>query len=356
MSESAALEAVADGADYSRPVASNIPKEAVPECPVCESPRQHTRYLVKEHEYDNTTDDQFPLVECDDCGAWFLNPRPAASALDVIYPPNYFTNVLESRAGGDIDKAKSGLFSVLTTILFKQRARPITKYMELTPQTRWLDVGCGTGASLEAMREAYGMSGKGFDYSEKAAALTRARGFEAQSCRFEDYDPGGERFDLVHSSHVIEHLESPLRYMRKCYEILEPGGLSVFFTPNIDTWEARRFGRHWGGLHVPRHWALLSPASSRTMAELAGFEFLEASFSTNGMFWTWSFHSALQERFGRRAWNDTLLPSDHRFIESNLLNLARFGAFLFLDIFNLLTQGRSANMLVVCRKPRDAPN
>ena len=87
------------------------------------------------------------------------------------------------------------------------------------------------------------------------------------------------------------------------------------------------------------------------MGERAGFEFLEASFSSNGMFWTWSFHSYLQERFGRADWNDRIFPSDHRFIESSLPNMIRMGALLPLDILNVAIQRRSCNMLVVFRKP-----
>ena len=65
---------------------------------------------------------------------------------------------------------------------------------------------------------------------------------------------------MIHSSHLIEHVESPSAYLRKTWDLLAPGGLSVFITPNTATWEARAFGRHWGGLHAPRHWALLDEA------------------------------------------------------------------------------------------------
>ena len=100
----------------------------------------------------------------------------------------------------------------------------------------------------------------GIDLSPRAVETCRARGFTAHASRFEDYAPGeGETYDVVHSSHVIEHVESPLAYMEKAYELVEPGGLNAFITPNTHTWEARLFGRHWGGLHVPRHWAMLDP-------------------------------------------------------------------------------------------------
>jgi len=290
-------------------------------------------------------------MECLDCGAWYLDPRPDVSALDVIYPPNYYTYVLESKSRGDIDLARRGLFSRLASRLFRQRIRPIAKYMKFTPDKTWLDIGCGNGAVLDSMRAEFGIVGTGIDFSEAAAQHCRRRGFAAHACRFEDFSPAaGETYDLLHSSHVIEHVESPLDYMRKAFELTKPGGLNVFITPNTATWEARLFGRHWGGLHVPRHWTLLNPQSAKRLGQRAGFEHLETCFSTNGTFWTWTFHSLSRPLLGQRV-SDALFPADHRFIESNPWNIARIGAFTLVDMLNTAVLRQSSNMLCIFRRP-----
>jgi len=339
---------------FDRPPVSDIPKTEVPACPACESTEGRQRTMVREHEYHTTTTDEFPLFECLSCGAWYLNPRPDVSALDVIYPPNYYVYVLESKSRGDLEAARKGLFSRLASWLFRQRIRPITKYVELTPDKQWLDIGCGNGSVLESMRDAFGLVGTGIDYSKEAAEFCRQRGFEAHASRFEDYQPAaGERYDLLHSSHVIEHVESPLEYMRKAFELTRPGGINVFITPNTATWEARFFGRHWGGLHVPRHWTMLNPRSAKQLGERVGFEHLETCFSTNGTFWTWTCHSLSKNLLGDRL-SDALFPSDHRFIESNLWNILRIGAFTYLDKANCLLFRQSSNMLCIYRRPQDS--
>src|SRR5687768_7027839 len=43
-----------------------------------------------EHEYDNTTDDEFDFVQCTNCGIVRLNPRPDVTELSRIYPPQYY--------------------------------------------------------------------------------------------------------------------------------------------------------------------------------------------------------------------------------------------------------------------------
>jgi len=129
--------------------------------------------------------------------------------------------------------------------------------------------------------------------------------------------------------------------------------LSVFITPNTATWEAGAFGRHWGGMHAPRHWTLLDEASTLRLAERAGFEHVATSFSTNGTFWTWTCHSLLTGRIPTRV-NDALFPSDSRFIRNTLWNVARIGAFSLLDAANVAITRRSSNMLVILRKPAGA--
>lgn len=330
----------------------DIAKASVSACPACDSERSKHLYDIKEHEYSNTTDDTFPLFECGDCGAWYLNPRPHESALGIIYPENYYAYVMDVRNPDDLQKNRSGLSNRLSMHFMKKRLKPLEKHMPLNAQTGWLDIGCSNGNVLEWLRAIYGFSGVGLDLSERAVKICRQRGFRAYLGRFEEWQlPESEAlFDVVHSSHVIEHVASPKQYMEKAYKLLKPGGICIFVTPNIDTWEARKFGKHWGGLHAPRHWTLFDAKSARLLGERCGFEFLDASFSGNPMFWVWSFHSMLEPVIGR-PFADLLFPSDHRFISSSLIQIGRLGFFTFWDIGNILFTGRSANMLCIFRKP-----
>ena len=335
-----------------RPAVQNISKAKTPTCPACESPSRSFLYSVTEHEYTTTTTDAFPLHECTDCGAWYLDPRPDTSTLDIIYPPNYYAHVMEARTRQDSEQRNfRGLYKRLVLATFLRRMKPIVKHGSIGADTTWLDVGCGAGYPMDAMFAAYGTRCTGIDMSAEAVRQCRERGFEAHAARFEDYEPHpGEAYDVVHSSHVIEHVASPLDYMRKAWQLLKPGGLNVFVTPNTATPESRRFGRHWGGLHVPRHWTMFDPRSAKLLGERTGFEHVETSFSTNGAFWTWSFHSRLQNTLPSR-WNDRIFPSDHRFIDSNPGNLARASLFALFDLATLAVSRQSANMLCIFRKP-----
>lgn len=69
-----------------------------------------------------------------------------------------------------------------------------------------LDVGCGTGALMEAIRER-GCSVQGLEYADAALTYCRKRGLEVTKFDLENDDLAGDRsFDVAVSLEVAEHL------------------------------------------------------------------------------------------------------------------------------------------------------
>jgi 2-polyprenyl-3-methyl-5-hydroxy-6-metoxy-1,4-benzoquinol methylase len=76
-----------------------------------------------------------------------------------------------------------------------------------------------------------------------------ANGFEAQiphvSLDFDQPDfasqLGPASFGLVTAIEVIEHIESPINFLRSVGRLLGPGGVAVLTTPNVDSLPARSY-------------------------------------------------------------------------------------------------------------------
>jgi SAM-dependent methyltransferase len=99
-------------------------------------------------------------------------------------------------------------------------------------KTTLLDIGCGAGAFLK-LAKAAGFRVTGLELNPILAQRTREHvGVEVLEGDFPEADLGGRRFSVITMLDLIEHLTDPVGALRRCYELLEPGGQIVIYTPN----------------------------------------------------------------------------------------------------------------------------
>jgi SAM-dependent methyltransferase len=199
------------------------------------------------------------LFACDGCTHHFLRESEPASAA-AIYDHEYH---------GYRDDP---VFGAAVNRFIDEDLRP-----RLCPPARVLDLGCGGGAFLHALRDA-GYSARGLDASEAAIAMCRSRGLDAAVGDFRDDRVADEYkgVELVTLWDVIEHLFDPAAFMRQIARILRPGGLVYVKTPGIGwlSLEAtRRVPRLAGSLvAAPAHNQFFREASLSALLLRCGFE------------------------------------------------------------------------------------
>jgi len=91
-----------------------------------------------------------------------------------------------------------------------------------------LDVGCGTGIAASQIAQR-GCEVLGVEIDPRMAELARAKGLEVEVARFEDWDPGERRFDLLTSGQAWHWVE-PRRGAERAAAALRQGGrIAVFW-------------------------------------------------------------------------------------------------------------------------------
>ena len=65
-------------------------------------------------------------------------------------------------------------------------------------------------------------------------------------------------FDIVISSHVIEHLKSIEEHLVILKKLLKPNGILYLSSPNTDSLDAKKYGPKWKGYQDPTHISLHS--------------------------------------------------------------------------------------------------
>ena len=160
-----------------------------------------------------------------------------------------------------------------------------------TEPLRVLDLACFEGELLDGLR-AEGWRTFGCDASERAVEAARAKGHGVWLGGIDDalrVIPIEERFDLVILAHALEHSAEPLVALQRAARLLEPDGLIVISTPNLDSAQIERFGPTWAHWHPPFHRFVFSARTLAGLAAGSGLKLLRLR-SWSHPYWSWLSH------------------------------------------------------------------
>jgi SAM-dependent methyltransferase len=129
------------------------------------------------------------------------------------------------------------------------------------------DAGCGNGFFLQYFHD---LGFKGISGSDPFLSKTISFGdYVVHNKNLEDLE---STFDVILLNHVIEHVTTPVNYLKEVYKKLNPGGECLVRTPMSTCIGFEKYGTVWVGLEPPRHLHIFDQDYFRKMAESVGFE------------------------------------------------------------------------------------
>ena len=132
-----------------------------------------------------------------------------------------------------------------------------------------LDIGCATGALLAHLKER-GWRVTGVEISPAAGYARNRRGIDVRSLPLEENNFTAGTFDIVHASHLIEHINDPHFFLKEVCRVLKPQGHIFISTPNIAGLQARLFGGRWRSA-IFDHLFLFSAGTLKMLLTKTGF-------------------------------------------------------------------------------------
>lgn len=103
-------------------------------------------------------------------------------------------------------------------------------------QTRILDVCCGDGVGLRIFKQYGYESVTGIDFEETKVESAKSIGYEVNRADFHDLSFLKDKsFDLIYSSHSLEHSYDPSLVLKHFHRILEDSGEMLIILPYPDT-------------------------------------------------------------------------------------------------------------------------
>ena len=142
----------------------------------------------------------------------------------------------------------------------------------VTPETRILDLGCGTGTNLGRLLRLGLPFGRytGVDFSSSMLALARKRFGDTPGVTFLEADAttledNGERYDAIVGTWLLDHLSEPVSFVNGIQRFLAPGGhlLLMFYS------RPRWFLRLWLS-PLGRSLVLADPVPEREVSRFSG--------------------------------------------------------------------------------------
>lgn len=190
------------------------------------------------------------LVRCLDCNLLYRFPYETAEEMASFYQRAYHQSGLTTELPDEEELEK------LVAVGFKGSSKDFDRIvrlfgaLDIPTGASILDFGANWGYGVWQLHEA-GYNAIGYELSEPRSAFSKNLGVRV--CTEWQQLEGHAPFDVVFSSHVLEHTPSPSLALQQQIDVLAPGGLLIAVMPNgSDSFRRANyqgFNKLWGKVH-----------------------------------------------------------------------------------------------------------
>lgn len=203
----------------------------------------------------------FQAVRCTGCELVYVSPRPTRASISLaaqsgLHEGHTTTDETGARDPGKVKGYRERLRALYGTAGLVERRG-----------ARWLDIGCGFGEFLEALRleSDGGLVTCGSEPNQRKASSARSRGLDVT---FRDLASENTTYDYVSLLNVFSHLPHPPELLQQLRTKLRSGGEVVLQTGN---WAELERDTIPDRLHLPDHLSFGSEPIVRRVFEACGF-------------------------------------------------------------------------------------
>ena len=210
-------------------------------CPWCGSEKSHLHLQLKDY---FLTQEDFKIVECEECHLLYTTPRPDAGEIGKYYQSkNYYSH--QENKKGFIPK----LYEAVKKVNIKHKFKIATQGLNTG---KMLEIGCGVGDFLH-YAEQNGWECYGAEPSEDALKILQSK-TNANVVKPEEIEEFPDAsFDLICLWHVLEHVDNLKWQIDQLKRLVKPNGRIVIALPNYQSYDACYYRDKWAAYDVPRH-------------------------------------------------------------------------------------------------------
>lgn len=211
-----------------------------------------------------------------------LRPEPSDEELDAFYNIENYDDYLsgKERKTGNSSSIADRIIAKIAW-KFDKSELPAKDFAIaiLNGSERVCDVGCGSGAFLQALKPYCG-SVTGIDPSKisiDSLASNEIEGFLG-SAEFLPKEILNKKFDLIAMQQSLEHCRDPVLALKNLRDICAPTGKLLIEVPNHECFGFAKYGPAWFHTDAGRHIHFFSAKSLTELLASTGWQAVEASY------------------------------------------------------------------------------
>jgi 2-polyprenyl-3-methyl-5-hydroxy-6-metoxy-1,4-benzoquinol methylase len=231
-------------------------------CPNCGDTNISKVLAAKDH---TVSKEEFEIWECKNCTLRFTQNIPGQENIGRYYQSENYISHSDTSKG------------LINNLYHKVRKRTLVQKKKLIEKAtkkktgNILDVGAGTGAFLNTMKNAnWNCTGIEPDKNarEKALELYHINLKEAEKL----YSLPPETFDAITLWHVLEHVHELHKYVEQLKNLLSKDGKLFIAVPNYTSGDEKIYDEFWAAYDVPRHLYHFSPKAMQDLLNRHGLK------------------------------------------------------------------------------------
>ena len=231
-------------------------------CPICISNNIQEQLSAKDY---TVSQNIFSIWHCNNCTARFTQDVPAQDAIGAYYASENYISHSDTKKG-----IINSLYHLVRKRTLGGKRRLVINETGMVKGSI-LDIGCGTGAFLQTMKEAdWNITGLEPD----VVARTKA----AELYNIQPQEPGKlfelpvASFNAISMWHVLEHVHELHAYIKQIAALLAVNGKAFIAVPNYTSKDADIYKEFWAAYDVPRHLYHFSPQSMENLLSQHGLK------------------------------------------------------------------------------------
>ena len=197
-----------------------------PGCPICSAVKNISLYRRNIRTGTKLGEVDIIVSQCSGCGFVYNSLRVRQEILSEYY----YSNPL---ASGQVyrDEGSQGYYTSLNF----SRAQFFSELLKKQSSGKLLDIGCGMGGFLDALRQEKMNDWQlfGLEPSIEASSQAKAKGYTVETAMLADDVFSLSSFDAISLVSVLEHLPDLQQTLKRVSTLLKPDGIVFIEVPNL---------------------------------------------------------------------------------------------------------------------------